>query len=89
MIGVMMLLCVFFFFKQKTAYEIVSRDWSSDVCSSDLGVPQLFVNCRTNANYSVLGLKKCSGVYVSMAKMTNFMIIMMLFPVFRTENAAK
>src|ERR671925_261182 len=24
------------FFKQKTAYEIVSRDWSSDVCSSDL-----------------------------------------------------
>ena len=28
--------CFFFFFKQKTAYEIVSRDWSSDVCSSDL-----------------------------------------------------
>ena len=28
----------FFFFKQKTAYEIVSRDWSSDVCSSDLGI---------------------------------------------------
>src|SRR3712207_7818428 len=26
----------FFFFKQKTAYEIL-RDWSSDVCSSDLG----------------------------------------------------
>ena len=24
------------FFKQKTAYEIVARDWSSDVCSSDL-----------------------------------------------------
>ena len=28
----------FFFFKQKTAYEIVSRDWSSDVCSSDLSM---------------------------------------------------
>ena len=28
----------FFFFKQKTAYEIVSRDWSSDVCSSDLNI---------------------------------------------------
>src|SRR5213082_2062246 len=27
---------LFFFFKQKTAYEIVSGDWSSDVCSSDL-----------------------------------------------------
>src|SRR3546814_10116608 len=26
----------FFFFKQKTAYEIRSSDWSSDVCSSDL-----------------------------------------------------
>src|SRR6187431_3836713 len=25
-----------FFFKQKTAYEITVRDWSSDVCSSDL-----------------------------------------------------
>eukprot|EP01044_Picomonas_judraskeda_P048075 COSAG03_NODE_27649_length_252_cov_0.594771_1_plen_67_part_10 len=23
------------FFKQKTAYEMESRDWSSDVCSSD------------------------------------------------------
>src|SRR5881275_3764019 len=29
-------LCFFFFFKQKTAYEIVPCDWSSDVCSSDL-----------------------------------------------------
>src|ERR1051326_4661036 len=27
---------VFFFFKQKTAYEIKECDWSSDVCSSDL-----------------------------------------------------
>src|ERR1043166_7466017 len=26
-----------FFLKQKTAYEIPKRDWSSDVCSSDLG----------------------------------------------------
>src|SRR3546814_1780445 len=25
-----------FFFKQKTAHEMRSRDWSSDVCSSDL-----------------------------------------------------
>src|ERR1044071_5789721 len=28
-----------FCFKQKTAYEISTRDWSSDVCSSDLGGP--------------------------------------------------
>ena len=29
---------VFFFFKQKTAYEILTCDWSSDVCSSDLTI---------------------------------------------------
>src|SRR3546814_2898910 len=29
------MLC-FFFFKQKTAYELRISDWSSDVCSSDL-----------------------------------------------------
>src|SRR3546814_7634007 len=29
---------VFFFFKQKTAYEMRISDWSSDVCSSDLFV---------------------------------------------------
>src|SRR3546814_15407403 len=28
---------VVFFFKQKTAYEMRISDWSSDVCSSDLG----------------------------------------------------
>src|SRR3546814_11726809 len=33
----MLMLCVsFFFFKQKTAYELRISDWSSDVCSSDL-----------------------------------------------------
>src|SRR3546814_3595070 len=34
----LLLLCsvLFFFFKQKTAYEMRISDWSSDVCSSDL-----------------------------------------------------
>src|SRR3546814_4255294 len=37
-----MLLCfVFFFFKQKTAYEMRISDWSSDVCSSDLGIMKM------------------------------------------------
>src|SRR3546814_4925537 len=31
-------LVLFFFFKQKTAYEMRISDWSSDVCSSDLFV---------------------------------------------------
>src|SRR3546814_1516774 len=33
---------VFFFFKQKTAYEMRISDWSSDVCSSDLAGDRLF-----------------------------------------------
>src|SRR3546814_19932761 len=33
-----MLLLFFFFFKQKTAYEMRISDWSSDVCSSDLPI---------------------------------------------------
>src|SRR3546814_20264500 len=36
----------FFFFKQKTAYEMRISDWSSDVCSSDLGN----VDCRFAAD---------------------------------------
>src|SRR3546814_13659160 len=35
------LLCMLFFFKQKTAYEMRISDWSSDVCSSDLVDPAL------------------------------------------------
>src|SRR3546814_8301014 len=40
MVGVCVMWCLvcvcFFFFKQKTAYEVRISDWSSDVCSSDL-----------------------------------------------------
>src|SRR3546814_3365207 len=35
-----MRLSSFFFFKQKTAYEMRISDWSSDVCSSDLHLVQ-------------------------------------------------
>src|SRR3546814_2123961 len=42
---------LFFFFKQKTAYEMRISDWSSDVCSSDLQlkVMSAIENCRTVA----------------------------------------
>src|SRR3546814_5407956 len=40
----------FFFFKQKTAYEMRISDWSSDVCSSDLGVTR----ARLPANNPVI-----------------------------------
>src|SRR3546814_11166745 len=37
---VSLFICIFFFFfKQKTAYEMRISDWSSDVCSSDLPIP--------------------------------------------------
>src|SRR3546814_6968032 len=36
----MRIVAVFFFFQQKTAYEMRISDWSSDVCSSDLGQPR-------------------------------------------------
>src|SRR3546814_15798543 len=36
----------FFFFKQKTAYEMRISDWSSDVCSSDLG--RDMIGCAAN-----------------------------------------
>src|SRR3546814_2375278 len=36
-VSVISLVYCFFFFKQKTAYEMSISDWSSDVCSSDLG----------------------------------------------------
>src|SRR3546814_277416 len=36
MYSYVIVMCVFFFFKQKTAYEMRISDWSSDVCSSDL-----------------------------------------------------
>src|SRR3546814_15625055 len=38
------MLCVFVFFKQKTAYEMRISDWSSDVCSSDLGAGTLSIS---------------------------------------------
>src|SRR3546814_5600203 len=37
--------CFFFFFKQKTAYEMRISDWSSDVCSSDLRSPGAMTAC--------------------------------------------
>src|SRR3546814_19335041 len=38
----------FFFFKQKTAYEMRISDWSSDVCSSDLARPNRIVYSITD-----------------------------------------
>src|SRR3546814_4409254 len=39
----------FFFFKQKTAYEMRISDWSSDVCSSDLPVRFVSTNLAVSS----------------------------------------
>ena len=50
--------------KQKTAYEMESRDWSSDVCSSDLQLRQIttegrFRNRRTGLSTSTVTHQMC------------------------------
>src|SRR3546814_7258918 len=40
----------FFFFKQKTAYEMRISDWSSDVCSSDLTVDGKLARCTITSS---------------------------------------
>src|SRR3546814_4373191 len=46
---------MFFFFKQKTAYEMRISDWSSDVCSSDLG------RSANRGSCAVLQSRRCIG----------------------------
>src|SRR3546814_7978655 len=49
------LLFLFFFFKQKTAYEMRISDWSSDVCSSDLPWDDIFPELQDEALHYVDG----------------------------------
>src|SRR3546814_3045518 len=54
-VQVYMACLVFFFFKQKTAYEMRISDWSSDVCSSDLGQENGQVRHRGEAGKASAG----------------------------------
>src|SRR3546814_9423606 len=58
LIVVIKLIFVFFFFKQKTAYEVRISDWSSDVCSSDLSTVFDFADLRS-ALKDYLELRGC------------------------------
>src|SRR3546814_7072435 len=57
--------CLFFFFKQKTAYEMRISDWSSDVCSSDLEGALLAWQAR------VMDLARGSGTRTDWSKITD------------------
>src|SRR3546814_3827194 len=47
-------LCGVFFFKQKTAYEMRISDWSSDVCSSDLGARELRIRIQAGGEVAIV-----------------------------------
>ena len=49
MSGCVTIVLFFFFFKQKTAYEILTCDWSSDVCSSDLSQASIKISYKVKA----------------------------------------
>src|SRR3546814_19358831 len=44
----------FFFFKQKTAYEMRISDWSSDVCSSDLTMMDFSGSAGARTNFDLI-----------------------------------
>src|SRR3546814_16024277 len=52
------MVCIFFFFKQKTAYEMRMSDLSSDVCSSDLRQP-VIGHRKLNKLHPILLAKGC------------------------------
>src|SRR3546814_7274491 len=67
-------MCVFFFFvKQKTAYEMRISDWSSDVCSSDLGTRPRGQNgrrrwCAIHHQGAARGVEEVIAVAATIAK---------------------
>src|SRR3546814_5808106 len=54
---------LFFFFKQKTAYEMRISDWSSDVCSSDLPNLAGRVDPDTRFNRASLGVYEMGSTF--------------------------
>src|SRR3546814_2342775 len=57
----MLFISFFFFFKQKTAYEMRISDWSSDVCSSDLDNITIMKRISVLENFSEFpNLRHCS-----------------------------
>src|SRR3546814_1606290 len=60
---------VFFFFKQKTAYEMRISDWSSDVCSSDLSTAGgKWGSTRRSAAFSTFLTPRCAVTYFRTAR---------------------
>src|SRR3546814_17090751 len=74
-----------FFFKQKTAYEMRISDWSSDVCSSDLGLAEE----GPSAGDAVLGVSGASGTRTSGSSSANKVIDWSVTPSTRARLPAR
>src|SRR3546814_20601520 len=59
------MMCLFFFFKQKTAYEMRISDWSSDVCSSDLERGDIVVMERLSYSPAAVALAEAGARIVT------------------------
>src|SRR3546814_5067131 len=55
---------IFFFFKQKTAYEMRISDWSSDVCSSDLNALNALKKDQAVKSGNIASINKIVNEYV-------------------------
>src|SRR3546814_2363104 len=64
-------MCVMFFFKQMTAYVLRIRDWSSDVCSSDLAFTGEGLREREIKLVSDLTAVSPGAVFISSGASTN------------------
>src|SRR3546814_3544653 len=70
---------IFFFCKQKTAYELRISDWSSDVCSSDL----------KSRGYKAAKFEENIGIELTWTIIPFLIIIGMAIPTTRTVVAMK
>src|SRR3546814_8690390 len=66
--------CFFFFFKQKTAYEMRISDWSSDVCSSDLKADGLFRDLQVQLEGTENRIAVARGRYVQSVQAYNVLV---------------
>src|SRR3546814_3379392 len=77
---------VFFFFKQKTAYEMRISDWSSDVCSSDLSLSEVVLGALWGTAVATVFLTPAWRHVAETSLASNWMIVSILLLAFRSEE---